>query len=580
MLGKLANMHFFQKIILSKEFQRAVFPLCLIINFIILLKFYDQFWYPPDDGAYAHVADRILKGEILNLDVHDIHMGYINFANAFALQIFGNNLASLRIPLLIMGIIQSAVIFKYFLPRGLVEASIASILMTTFSFIFFANPTANWYGLFLTITLIGFLNWIPKGYKYRIAIVGFILCTLFLFRQLTGVIVGIGAVAYLLFEAHEENSVSKGLFAKCLFLIMLIGLGGYLYSKISISGILLFGIWPLALLAIGLLKISVKENDTAGIVMQLLVGAVIALLPILSYHIYHGSLLSWYDDTVLSVLRLTAMPFITEIDYSDYIIFSFYNILKFETAASVINGLFWAFLILTPAFVGIGVIRSIAKRGFNSDNINPLTFISVFFALVAVHFHIPIYLFYIIGLTLCAFLWLYSGEHSSNRRVVYLLGTGLIGVFLFYHAGQPAVRPLKEVLSGEETVTEKTFMGGKVNLWLEEDQVEKYKFIRDLVERETDENDSIFAFPSNSEIYYITQRKNPFRFFNSALGVANQKQYEDVISVFGSTPPKVVFYSPQDKYNTEYSMKLAQYVSEHYRLYTTHQDLEIYIKTD
>ena len=80
----------------------------------LLYGYYDRFWYPPDEGNYAHVAQRILEGETLNLQVQDVHPGYINFVNAAALRLFGADLISLRYPLVLVGLIQAVALFLIF----------------------------------------------------------------------------------------------------------------------------------------------------------------------------------------------------------------------------------------------------------------------------------------------------------------------------------------------------------------------------------------------------------------------------------------------------------------------------------
>ena len=69
----------------------------LFISASILIYFHDKFWWPPDDGAYAYVAARISAGDVLNRDIQDIHMGYVNFLNALAFKLFGLQLVSIRI---------------------------------------------------------------------------------------------------------------------------------------------------------------------------------------------------------------------------------------------------------------------------------------------------------------------------------------------------------------------------------------------------------------------------------------------------------------------------------------------------
>ena len=56
---------------------------CLsVITFAVVVVgyFHDRTWCPPDDGAYAHVAERILQDEVLHRDVQDVHPGYVALA--------------------------------------------------------------------------------------------------------------------------------------------------------------------------------------------------------------------------------------------------------------------------------------------------------------------------------------------------------------------------------------------------------------------------------------------------------------------------------------------------------------------
>ncbi len=110
---------------------------------LILFQFHDRSWWPPDEGAYAHVAERILAGEVLNLTIQDIHACYINFAKPLAFAKFGDPLVSLRYPLAAMGLVQAGVMFALFACRGAVAAVVASVALTALSFVQFPNPTAH-----------------------------------------------------------------------------------------------------------------------------------------------------------------------------------------------------------------------------------------------------------------------------------------------------------------------------------------------------------------------------------------------------------------------------------------------------
>ena len=70
--------------------------LVLLVNALVWAMFYDRSWMPSDEGHWAHVAERILDGETLHVDVEEFHPGYIHMIHAAAFAIFGKNLVSLR----------------------------------------------------------------------------------------------------------------------------------------------------------------------------------------------------------------------------------------------------------------------------------------------------------------------------------------------------------------------------------------------------------------------------------------------------------------------------------------------------
>ena len=79
--------------------QWGVGTLAIAIVVLVVFHFHDRSWWPPDDGAYAYVALRLLHGDVLNGDVQDIHAGYVHFIHAAAMMMFGEDILSLRYPL-------------------------------------------------------------------------------------------------------------------------------------------------------------------------------------------------------------------------------------------------------------------------------------------------------------------------------------------------------------------------------------------------------------------------------------------------------------------------------------------------
>ncbi|MCF8473165.1 MAG: glycosyltransferase family 39 protein [Emcibacter sp.] len=546
------------------------------VTLTLLLHYYNHFWYPPDDGAYAHVADRILAGDILNWDVHDIHMGYINFINALSLKIFGAEMVSLRIPLVILGVVQSLILFRIFQPKGLITAFMASVIITAFSFIQFLNPTANWYGLFLTISVIYCLDWRPAQPSYRIVTIGFLLMLLFLFRQLTGIITTMGVLTFLLFRAHENIPLKDSILSKFLFVIMLSGLSGYLAYTASTSVFFIFGLGPIVLIVIGLYRITVNNHKTLKMIIQLLTGGICAAAPLVIYHLYHGSVSRWYEDVVLSALLLTKLSFIETMQYSDYIIYNLFAVFSKPSWAVFLNSFLWISLVLVAFFTAIFLSLRLLEKNSDPQKIPALPMISIFYALVSIHFQIPIYLFYSAGLSLCTLLWLlYDGSIAKKTFIILCLSL-LSFTAIYYHSGQPASRSVRDILQGVRTESAEAFLGGNVNLWIEPKDAALYYHIKALIHEKVGDKDTIFAFPSNPEIYFIAQKQNPFRFFNMAFGILSEEQYEDVLSSLKNNPPRLVFYTPSDKYNTPYTQDIARYIGAHYDLIDKRDGIEIY----
>lgn len=548
----------------------------LVITATILIYFHDRFWWPPDEGAYAYVAERILAGDVLNRDVHDIHMGYVNFLNALAFRLFGYQLVSLRLPLVAAGLIQACVIFFLFKPRGIMLAMTAAISLTALSFVQFLNPTAHWYSLFLIISIIGCLARIPQDNRWRLFVVGLLLTTLFLFRQLSGVIAGIGVVAFLLYEAPRGATGLNTIFARALMTIMFIGLAGYLLAKADLSAVLLFGIWPLALLARGWFKATVDNRYIARQLPALIAGGFVAALPLVAYHIHHGSLGTWYADTIVSALTLTDLEFIDRPRYLHYVVLGLHQTIAMESFDAIVNGLFWASIVLTAPALGILVLIDRTRRGESGPASHPLPFLAVFYGLVSVHFQIPIYLFYTVGLSLAGLIWMLAATSTRRREIVSACVLLLSIVGLYHHAAQPISRGLVGILKGVRTELAPGYGLDRLGLSIEANDIAVYRHIVDLVRRELRIDQTILAMPVNPEIYFLTGRRSPFRFFNSALGILGEAELIEVLQTIRDRPPRLVFYRPVDKYNTQYGDEVMAYVRQHYRLLETLGGFEIY----
>ena len=314
------------------------FVVSLAFSAIVLGFFHNRFWYAPDDGAYAYVASRILAGDVLHRDIQDIHPGLINFANALALKLFGENLVSLRYPLAALGVLQAGLLFLVMQPAGRLTALAGSAALTALSFVQFLNPTAHWYGLFLIVAIIAVLTWVPRDVVWRTALLGFLLMTLLLFRQLTGVIASIAVTGYLLLELPAAQRGTAWL-GRGVALIMAAGLAGYAALKTTGAAALLYAGPPVAILIWQGLRMRAADLDVARVLAGLAAGAVVAVAPLFIYHLSHGSLGAWYADTVLAAVGLTQLDFIARPSYFNYAAFGLAQLFSPDSFGAVLNGL-------------------------------------------------------------------------------------------------------------------------------------------------------------------------------------------------------------------------------------------------
>lgn len=553
----------------------AAWPLfdltCVIgVNILLLWFFHSRFWYPPDEGNYAHVAQRMLSGEVLNLHIQDVHPGYINFVNAAAFRLFGLDLLSLRYPLVLIALVQAILVFVLFYrtDRRLLAVP-AAIAINALGLIQFLNPTSNWYCLFLVVLIACSLQWLPRNSKSRLLVVGLLLGTLVLFRQLSGVLVCIGVLAFLLIEARSDaNSAQSGsaILSRILIAIMAMGLGWYLIQATDVTGLLLFGFCPLLVLVWLFAKTAAENRQVLRILVEISIGGIVAALPLLMYHLIHGSLQAWLNDTVVSAVGLTKLSFIDQRLYGKLVVAGLHQAFQMSTIGELLNGFYWTILPLLAFANGIVALRFLSSKSGPGQTLPALSMLALFYAIVSIHFQIAVYLYYTVALSLAGLMWMVSAK-SRLQYAVLALALLLSGIGVYYHAGQPLSGRFADIFGGRRNImslNKSESSLARASLKIEPDDDRRYAEILRLIESQTRPDEAIFALPSNAELYFLSGRQNPFRFYNSALGIRTPSDLQRIKESIITHPPKLVLYRADDKYNTDYSREIIRLVRERY----------------
>jgi hypothetical protein len=551
--------------------------LVLLLSGGLVALFHNRFWWPPDEGNYAYVAERLLSGEVLNRDIQDVHAGYVNFVNAAALSMFGVRLVSLRYPIALLTVVQSGLVFLLLAPRGLLPATIGAVALTSLSFVQFLNPTANWYCLFIVCATIGWLRWVPAGRMRRDVGSGFLVASTFLFRQLSGVLLGMGVVVFLLLErphtSAETGKNGRGL-ARAVLLVIGAGLAAYLAKTTDGVGWILLGIWPFPVLLHAWLRTAVRSKELASTLCALAIGAAIAVTPLMTYHLVNGSLGAWVEDVFGAAVSLPHLAFIESPGYLLMAILAFRG-LAFGGVAERLNAVFWLGLLLLAAMLGFALLRVLTRRQPGSY-LHPLPVVALFYAVVSVHYQIPIYLFYTVGLSLTALLWCMTGTTSPVRAAVLWSSAVLAVIALYYQAGMATSRGLQGIIAGERRPSVTPLRLARAGLNVEAEDAARYHRIVEFIEQQTQRGDTILALPSDAELYFLSDRVNPFRFYNTALGVRSSAELEAALLTLKCYPPKLVFYKSGDKYNTLASKRMVNFIQGSYESLASLPPFEVF----
>ena len=109
------------------------------------------------------------------------------------------------------------------------------------------------------------------------------------------------------------------------------------------------------------------------------------------------------------------------------------------------------------------------------------------------------------------------------------------------------------------------------------DDARLYRALLDTIDDEVPEGESMLAVPSNAELYFMSGRRNPFRFYNTALGVRDAGTLAAVERTLEEHPPRLVTFNRDDKYNTPASLRIMETVSRRYMLLARHGSFDVYV---
>ena len=537
----------------------ALFAAC--VSGAIIYGYYDHFWHSRDEGYFAHAAERLLQGEVLHRDIQTPHAGTIHFLHAFSFWLFGIDLWSLRVFPALATWLQAGFVFYLIRGRGPLTSFAAAMAFSAAAFPLFPSPTQHWTSLFLVVVLIATLTeWPGLGWR-KIVFLGFLCGLIFGLRQPTGVFVSM-AVSLICFSqvADAVGPRDAGLAARVLgpfFLLCFAAiLSVYALSNFDMISMLLFSWAPILLLLRAALTIRIGNRDVLLIAGCLTAGAVLAMSPILLYHLVHGSLSDWVASSVRSAVYLNSLSYVGAGSYATYLIDAPITAFRVGTPTALVMGLLWPMLLLSVPFVGFYLVLKADNDRLSSGDRKILVLL-VFYFLVAGHHPDRVYFYYIVALILLALLII--ARPKVQRPASFLVASCAL-IFLYFQGAQPYERGLLGDLVGLRVKTETPLALERGSLNVTSWEARHHQQLVQFIQSNSMPTDPILAIPGNADFNFLAQRPNPLPGVMPVYSLYDDDSLADAIERLRRTPPKIVVHAPFLTYNTDWTNKIMSFV--------------------
>jgi hypothetical protein len=446
-------------------------------------------------------------------------------------------------------------VFALLFRRGAALAVLTALTATALAFVQFPNPTPNWYGLPLAVLAVACLD---TRSRWRVFAAGLVVGALFGFRQLTAVFLGLAVLGYLLVDARGAPGSGNGRLARGVLGVALGALCAYLGSTTDLLGWVLYGVWPVALLAWSVRAATTPDRVAAEILVQLVAGFGLALFPMLASHAWHGSLFDWWADVIASAREVPQLSYVSVSSYGHWLRPALDAFSIGSSPLRVANAAYWWVLLSLAALTGGLTLRALFQRAPEGRLDLALPYVACFYGLVSVFNQIPIYLYYSVGLSLAASVWLLA---PLGKRVRVALAFGLAwvgGTALVFHAAQPHTRTPEALVAGGRVPLAWNERLPRASLWMERDQERAYGDLMDQIRARTTAEDAIWVVPNDAVVYFLADRRNPVDFWNSALGIGDAAAEAAVLEQLRGDPPALIVHARGDKSTTPALLRVLE----------------------
>jgi hypothetical protein len=305
-------------------------------------------------------------------------------------------------------------------------------------------------------------------------------------------------------------------------------------------------------------------------------GLVGLALPLLTYHMMNGSLLAMIDDNVIRPLDVLNWNLGKQVKYW---MLPLGGIIQFGDSPGLFNLLNALYFLTVPLFAALnGFLLLLAVRRRTLHISLALPILAAFYGLISLFIQVPIYLHFSSILSIAGSLWVLSELKPGWGLSTSVMLVVLSGVSIAFQAGVPIRSSIMELISTEKPeLFDSRGQLPKVDLLIRGESLEAYKKVVRIIEEETHQDDYLFAVPNNAELYFMTERRNPFRFNTIDHGVLNETEVQHVIQTLERLRPRIITFAPGAQRNTTHSLAIMEHVRAHSQLLSQDPFFEVYL---
>jgi hypothetical protein len=248
-----------------------------------------------------------------------------------------------------------------------------------------------------------------------------------------------------------------------------------------------------------------------------MIGVLFGAAPMVTYQVVYGDISQWASSSFLSGLAVSQRAFFDEASYLDTPRMLVDDLRSEAYGIALQQGLYWFLLLLLPVAFGVYATRMHWLQTLRNPRMQSVGALVLCYGYVSYYYQIPLYLYSTIPLFVVGWLLYYEVLGDGLRRAVYA------GIVFLSLASVTTMSFIPYTLRCANILVYPDVPHVSVRTPLNDARA--YERLYVAVRTYAKHGDSIYVFPLNPDLYYVTKTTPPFASYGSALEL---QTYDDL----------------------------------------------------